>query len=167
MLSERVHKLFIYTVTTLMLFYILKNSDFLHVYLQGNKPNPNYFNNYPCTKLPNYLDDFYVMKLAYHGYEMVYTLLFQRHRRDFPEYILHHTVTLFLISFSYSLNFLNIGAVIMLLHDYSDIILSIFKLTVDTTSAIVQYIAYAIMLSNWIFTRHYFFVVWIIKAYYD
>ncbi len=37
MLAERVYKMFVYSGTTGFLYYILKNGDFLHRYLTGNK----------------------------------------------------------------------------------------------------------------------------------
>lgn len=101
----------------------------------GDQVDPQYFNNYPCQKIPNYLDDIYILKLSYHVYELLYTIGFQRDRRDFPEYILHHTLTLVLVLFSYIINFLPIGAVIMLVHDVPDVLISLFKITSDIISS--------------------------------
>jgi len=167
MLAERVYKFFIYLITTIFLFYILKNSDFLHTYLQGNNPNPNWFINYPCQKLPKYLDDIYLIKLSYHGYEMVYTLLFQRSRRDFPEYILHHLMTVCLVGCSYTINYLPVGASIMLVHDLSDVVMSLFKLSIDTTNKICEYVGYALNLIIWIYLRNYVFPILIILPFYE
>lgn len=134
MMAERVYKLFIYSMTTGCFFFVLKQSNFYHKYLWGDKEDPKYFENYPCQKLPRYLDDIYVIKLAYHVYELVYTLLFQYDRRDFPEYILHHIVTMVLILFSYSVNFLPIGAIVFIVHDFPDCFVSFFKICSDVTS---------------------------------
>ncbi len=76
-------------------------------------------------------------------------------------------MTLLLILFSYTLNHMRIGAVIMLIHDFTDIIISIFKLVIDTTSNKVQYSMYAFTVLSWIFYRIYFFPVLIIKTYYE
>lgn len=101
--------------------------------------------------MPRYLDDFYVVKLTYHGYEMFYTLAFHRGRRDFPEYILHHLVTLALVLFSYSLNQMTLGSVIMFIHDISDLAVSLFKLTCDVASQKVQTLTYGLMVGTWIY----------------
>lgn len=134
MLADRLYKLIIYTSTTVILYWILQRGKFLHTYLGGDNPTPLYFDNYPCQQLPQYLDDFYVLKLGYHFYELLYTLLFQLDRPDFPEYLLHHILTFALILYSYSVNFLPVGAGIMFVHDFSDIFVVIMKLTADITS---------------------------------
>lgn len=54
--------------------------EFLDVYIFGNVTKPNYYINYPCQKLPKYLDEFYLFKLAYHTYELAYSFAFQRKR---------------------------------------------------------------------------------------
>lgn len=167
LMAERVHKLFIYISTTVMLFFVLKQSNFLHRLLQGDQENPLYFDNYPCQKLPHYLDDIYVVKLTFHSYELLYTILFQSERRDFPEYIFHHILTLVLILFSYSINFLPIGAVIMFVHDLPDIFVSIFKLTQDLIPMQIQFIINSSVILSWIYFRLYVFPMHLIKVYYE
>ena len=76
MLAERVYKLIIHTATTGANFFILKNSTFLKRNLLGDHDEVFLFKDFPCQKLPNYLDDLYVIKLSYHFYEQFYTLLF-------------------------------------------------------------------------------------------
>jgi hypothetical protein len=133
MLAERVYKLIIHTATTIATFTILKNSSFLHKNLLGDQDPPLFFANYPCQKLPNYLDDLYVIKLSYHLYEQAYAVIFQSNRKDFAEIFFHHMLTIFLILFSYTINYTAYGAAIMLIHDITDNIVSIFKLSVDIT----------------------------------
>jgi TLC domain len=60
-----------------------------------------------------------------------------RRRADFPEYLLHHFVTFALILFSYALNYMPIGAAVMILHDVTDLGASIFKLTIDVTPFVI------------------------------
>jgi hypothetical protein len=48
MMAERTFRLFIYIAVTIMGFWIIKQSTFLHKYLLGNDYNPQYFQNYPC-----------------------------------------------------------------------------------------------------------------------
>ncbi|CDW81302.1 lag1 longevity assurance [Stylonychia lemnae] len=165
MLSERVHKLIVYTTTTCLLYGILWNSPYLSKYLLGSSEDPQLFMNYPCQPLPKYLDDFYLLKLAYHAYELFYSMIYHRGRLDFPEYVFHHIVTLALIVKSYSINYLPIGAIIMLLHDLSDIFLSIFKLCCDVLPMKIQMTSYFIMLTSWIYLRMWFFPVNVIYAY--
>lgn len=131
--------------------------DFIDVYIFGHVNNPKYYANYPCQKLPKYLDEFYLFKLAYHTYELAYSFIFQRNRQDFPEYFLHHFVTLGLILMSYSLNAIPVGAVIMLLHDITDLGASTFKATIDVTPKVIQGLGYACMVVPWVYFRLWFF----------
>lgn len=166
LLAERVFKFFIHLGTTIMLFWVLKNSNFLQKNLLGDHENIAYFKNYPCQKIPNFMDDLYIIKLSYHLYEQMYTLIFQRERRDFPEIMLHHFLTLVLILFSYSVNFMPMGAVVMLIHDVTDLVVSVFKLCVDICSHTVQFCVYGVMFVSWIYFRLYIFPVYIIQQYY-
>lgn len=147
-----------------MQFYILKQSNFLHKHLLGDQDFPRYWNHYPCTPIPNFLDDFYIMKLAYHCKEIAYTSVFQIHRRDLSEFLLHHFVTVALVLFSYSMNFLPIGAVIMLIHDAPDLFLNVFRISMDVLSLKYAVIAYLLMIISWIYLRIYFFYYWIIRV---
>ena len=79
------------------------------------------------------LDEFYIFKLGYHFFELCQTISRDRDRRDFMEYFLHHLLTAALIFFSYTLNCMPVGAAVMILHDITDLAVSIFKLTVDIT----------------------------------
>lgn len=162
LLGERIYRLTIYSGFTVGLYVILKNSDMLNWRLLGLHNDPDYFHNYPCLVLPPGLDDFYVMKLSYHFYELVRFLALERNREDFPEFFLHHLVTFALIIFSYSCNYIPIGAPIMLLHDSSDLLVSVFKLCADTTHSIVEIMSFLIMYAYWIYTRLYVFPIYII-----
>jgi hypothetical protein len=136
----------------------------LHKYLLGDQEDPQYFANYPCVKIPHLLDDVYLLKFAYHIYELCYCLVYLRDRRDFPEYILHHVLTLVLIIFSYSLNLLTIGSVIMFMTDVTDCLVSLFKITADVMSDHVQHSTFVLMLASWIYLRMWFYPLYIMQA---
>ena len=149
-----------------MIFWNLKNSKFLHKQLTGDSERPEYWENYPCTPLPKHLDDLYIIKMAYHFHELAYTLLFHLYKRDFSEFMLHHIVTLILILFSYNVNYLAFGSVIMLIHDANDIFLYIFKLVVEIKSFKWVVTFYTLLITTWIFFRLYFFPYWALRLMY-
>ena len=162
MLGERAYRVIFYLGCTIYLFVVLKSSDFLDVMLLGDATFPSFFVNYPCQNLPMYLDGFYVHKMSFYLYELVNTLTVGRHREDFPEYVLHHLMTWALILFSYSMNYIPIGAVILLVHDVSDIPATTLKLVVDTTSSLVESLVFGWLLISWAYFRLYVFPVRII-----
>lgn len=164
MLGERIFRIVVNVTSVALLYKILlqEDCDFLHIFLGGTTDAPMYYKNYPCISKPEYLDDFYVFKLSYHLYELVYCLIFQRKRSDFPEYVLHHLITGSLIFFSYSLNMLSLGSVVMLVHDITDLTVTIFKLCIDITPVAVQLVSYLSMLVSWIYYRLWFFPGYII-----
>ena len=77
------------------------------------------------------MDSFYIFKMSYHCYELISTIMFDMKRADFPEYMLHHFLTFTLILFSYVVNYLPVGAAVMILHDVTDLTTTIFKLFCD------------------------------------
>ena len=97
---------------------------------------------------------------------MVVNMLFHRDRRDFSEFLLHHIITIALVLFSYTVNFLPIGAVIMLIMDFSDIFVAIFKMAVDVHDTI-QVCFFLVMVITWTFFRIWYFPVYVLYPYYE
>jgi hypothetical protein len=135
MLGERVFRLFVNIGCVAFLLKVMHQDDcdFMDVRIGGSSQRALFFADFPCQKIPKYLDSFYVFKISYHLYELGYTIVKQRNRSDFPEYVLHHLMTWSLIFFSYSLNMLPVGAAVMVLHDITDLAVTLFKLTTDIT----------------------------------
>ena len=80
--------------------------------------------------------------------------------------VLHHITTLVLVLFSYSVNFLTVGAVIMLIMDFSDIFVAVFKMAVDVQDTI-QNLFFFLMLVTWTYFRMYFFPIYVLSDYYN
>ena len=157
MLGERAFRFIHYTGRTPVLYWILLSSDFLDRRLGGNYDKPFYYRNYPCQAVPEYLDSFYIFKIAFHLYELGNTLVFGRGRADFLEYFLHHLMTWALIHFSYTLNMIPVGAAIMLLHDLTDIPVTTIKLITDITNKYLEFSIFFVMLGSWCYFRLWFF----------
>ena len=169
MLGERIFKISVNLVFLGCLYKIMLGDDctFFDVRLGGKTSHPLYFYNHPCQMIPSSLDSFYLFKLGYHCYELIHTSLMDRKRSDFIEYLLHHFLTFTLILFSYQLNYLPVGAAVMVLHDITDMTASVFKLCVDVTPFTIQMLSYALMLVSWIYFRLWFFPVHVIARIYE
>jgi hypothetical protein len=103
----------------------------------------------------------YIIKLSYYCYEIEYAFIYGRHRTDFSEVLLHHVMTIALVVFSYSTNFLAIGCVVMLCLDCSDIFVCNFKIMADTTVKLT-WVSYSLLFSSWAYLRMYVFPVLIV-----
>lgn len=159
MMGERVFKVTVNIMFLGVLYKIMsgEDCDFFDTRVGGRMDHPLYFNNHPCQKIPKFLDSFYIVKIAYHCYELISTMMFDMKRPDFPEYMLHHFLTFALILFSYSVNYLPIGAAVMFLHDVTDLTTTIFKLVCDVTPDLIQILAYLSMTIGWAYFRLWYF----------
>ena len=90
-----------------------------------------------------------------------------RKRADFLEYLLHHFLTFTLILFSYQINYLPIGAAVMVLHEVTDLTASFFKLLIDVTPWSLQISSYAFMLITWVYFRLWYFPIHVIGRIYE
>jgi ceramide synthetase len=63
-----------------------------------------------------------------HYIHLFVTQFFEPRRKDWWEMFIHHIVTMLLLFFSYLVNFVRIGTVVLLCHDGSDIFLELAKL---------------------------------------
>ncbi|XP_053741695.1 ceramide synthase 2 [Synchiropus splendidus] len=70
---------------------------------------------------------YYILEMSFYG-SLLVSVTFDVKRKDFREQIIHHLATLVLLSFSWCVNYIRIGTLVMLVHDASDILLESAKL---------------------------------------
>ncbi len=100
-----------------------------------------------------------MIKFSYHVYEIINASLFHRDRRDFSEFLLHHIVTITMVGYAYGTNIIPIGGPIMLVMDASDVLVAVFKLTVDAYDKL-QFPCFVTMIAGWVYFRLWFFPVY-------
>lgn len=86
--------------------------------------------------------------------------VFDARRSDFWEMTVHHIVTIGLISFSWTVNFVRMGTLILISHDVSDIFLELAKLIRYARRYTgLANAAFVVFLISWILTRLIYFPI--------
>ncbi|KAM9317835.1 ceramide synthase 2 [Pholidichthys leucotaenia] len=70
---------------------------------------------------------YYILEMSFYGC-LLFSVAFDVKRKDFKEQIVHHLATLLLLSFSWCVNYIRVGTLVMLVHDTSDVLLESAKL---------------------------------------
>ena len=85
--------------------------------------------------------------------------IFIRAEGNYYEYCLHHALSLYLICFSYAINFWYIGIFVLIVHDYTDFALIIGRSYKDYRhkKEFLLYIAYVHAIGSWIALRVFLF----------
>ena len=108
----------------------------------------------------------YVLQCGYYVHCVYANIILDVHRTDFWALMLHHVVTLSLITFSYASRYHNAGIVVVFIHDICDIFLEIAKcgryLLVlggkeHKLPDVISMIAFVIFTSLWIWLRLYWY----------
>ncbi|CAF0714312.1 unnamed protein product [Adineta steineri] len=75
--------------------------------------------NYPNHSLTNDVYWYYMMELAFY-WSLLFSQFIDVKRKDFWEMFTHHIATISLLSFSYIVNFVRVGALVLVVHDCAD-----------------------------------------------
>ena len=81
---------------------------------------------YPNHAVPWDVHWYYMIELGYCWSSFAFAYLDKRHKKDFWQMIVHHCTTLVLQYLSWMLNFMRVGAFVLLIHDVSDIFLQVY-----------------------------------------
>lgn len=119
---------------------------------------------FPFIKQIPYLKEIYCLQLGTHLYSFLHQICMKRNEKKFFEYALHHGMALFLIFFSYTTNFVNTGALVLLTHDFSDVFLVLGRGYTDFSfkNKRVVNLLYITTFAVWFYTRLYVFPRYII-----
>ena len=99
---------------------VLKDSDFNSWRMLGNGDPLRMFSNLPFPEIKTSMKYYYLISMAYHVESTIDHPL-ARPKNDFYEMLMHHTLTILLIGFSWTSGFQQIGVVVMLVMDNADI----------------------------------------------
>jgi len=84
-------------------------------------PTSNLWVNWPLQPMDDVFRGYYLLGLAFYSQALLSLIFFDKPRSDYWEYMLHHIVTIFLITASYYTRVQRYGLIILMLHDLGDI----------------------------------------------
>ncbi|XP_008336456.2 ceramide synthase 2-like [Cynoglossus semilaevis] len=80
--------------------------------------------------------------------------------QDFKEQIIHHLATLVLLSFSWCVNYIRVGTLVMLVHDASDVLLESAKLFNYAKREDISHSIFVVFATVFMVTRLVIFPFW-------
>lgn len=94
----------------------------------------------------------YMMELSFY-WGLVLTLFTDNKRKDFKEMIIHHFATIVLMYFSWVLNFVRVGTLVLVVHDAADTWLALAKMSIYAKNKTATDIFFGIFLVVWVVSR--------------
>ena len=93
-----------------------------------------------------------MVQLGYHFHSLILHFI-NDPRNDFMEMLLHHLVTVFAIGCAYFMNYLEPSAIILLIHDVTDVFVHCSKMLVDTVYQKWSVAAFLVVTVSWFYFR--------------
>lgn len=159
-LATNLLKVIYYTFISIFAYCVMKESDFFPYELLGKGDMWNIFSKgvpgYLFFEKPDYFNYYYLIGLAFVITDLIWLLFIYEKQSDFPLMLLHHSVTISLVVFSYLFNCSQIGVIVFILHDYTDIFVYITRIAINTDlKDIYKYIICGVFLALYIYLRLY------------
>lgn len=137
----------------------MKDSKFLPSFMLGNGDINLADPNLPDIDLVPYGKELYLVQMGHHLYSCLYQIAKKRKDKKFFEFLLHHIMAFLLIFFSYSINIVNSGILVLLCHDISDALLVLCRGYGDYVkkNKKVVNVLFVFGFATWIYSRLYAF----------
>ncbi|XP_069784135.1 ceramide synthase 1 [Narcine bancroftii] len=125
-MPESAWKLMFYTASWSYSTYLL----FLTDYPFFHDPPSVFYEWRAANDVPKDIAIAYLIQCSFYGHAIYATVYMDAWRKDSVVMLIHHVITLALITFSYAFRYHNIGILVLFLHDINDILLEFTKLNV-------------------------------------
>lgn len=156
-ITTNLFKILYYTSISVFAYMIMKDSSYFPYELMGKGEMINIFEggfpDYIFFKKPDYFEYYYLISLSYVFTDLVWLLFIYEKQNDFILMLLHHSITISLVVFSYLTNYSQIGVIVFFSHDFSDIFVYIMRIIINIkvpfvvgyTSGVIFFIIYVYM----------------------
>nr|XP_015826784.2 ceramide synthase 1 [Nothobranchius furzeri] len=125
-MPESAWKLVFYTLSWSYSTYLL----FFTSYSFFHDPPSTFYNWKSGMAVPTDIAVAYLIQGSFYGHSIYATINMDTWRKDSAVMVVHHIITLALISFSYAFRYHNVGILVLFLHDINDVQLEFTKLNV-------------------------------------
>lgn len=169
-LSTSLFKITYYTLVVVVGHYILKDLCFFPKELLGNGEIVEMFKD----GVPGYLffeksenfNTYYLTGLAFVITDLIWLLFVYDYQTDFYLMLLHHSITISLVVFSYLTNLSQIGVIVFYLHDITDIFVYITRLLLYSDyHDFIKLLPGIFLIASYLFYRIYLFGKLILLVY--
>lgn len=161
---DSVFKSSYYAAMTTWCYAILRDQSWVPWALGGTGDTRHcWTDGYPFQVQPADLRRFYLTAVGFHWSEVAMLLIDNRHP-DFWEMLLHHTVSCTLVTFSYFMNYVRVGSLVLLLHGATDVLIYLSKSVVDTGLIRPIAIFYFSLIAAYAWFRIYVFPMYIMRS---
>ncbi|KAI3448107.1 hypothetical protein Pfo_004772 [Paulownia fortunei] len=123
-----------------------------------------YFTGWPDQELKLPVKLIYMCECGFYIYSIAALLTWETRRKDFSVMMSHHVITVILIAYSYITRFFRIGAVILALHDASDVFLEAAKVFKYSGKELGASVCFGLFALSWLVLRLIFFPFWVIRS---
>ncbi|KAJ8277355.1 hypothetical protein GJAV_G00074290 [Gymnothorax javanicus] len=125
-MPESAWKLLFYTMSWSYSTYLLFFTQYSFFY----DPPSVFYDWKSGMSVPTDIAIAYLIQGSFYGHSIYATIYMDAWRKDSAVMVVHHIITLALITFSYAFRYHNIGILVLFLHDINDILLEFTKLNV-------------------------------------
>ncbi|XP_059148674.1 ceramide synthase 5-like [Physella acuta] len=120
---------------------------------------------WPKQHIDNDVFNLYLVELSFY-WSLLFAIFFQRdyQKKDKKEMVVHHLVTILLIYFSWACNFVRVGSLVLVVHDFADPWLNIAKMAKYAKYQTTCEIFFGMFILTWIISRIFVYPFWVLNA---
>ncbi|KAK1617727.1 hypothetical protein QYE76_023244 [Lolium multiflorum] len=119
---------------------------------------------WPDQKTKLKLKAVYMYAAGFYTYSIFALMFWETRRADFGVSMSHHVATVVLIILSYVFRFARVGAIVLAIHDASDVFLEIGKMSKYSNCDWLANFAFLLFVVSWVLLRLTYFPFWILRS---
>lgn len=117
---------------------------------------------WPDQKIKLKLKTVYMYAAGFYSYSIFALIFWETRRSDFGVSMSHHVATVILIVLSYIFRFARVGSIVLAIHDASDVLLEIGKMSKYSGAETMASIAFILFVFSWVILRLIYYPFWIL-----